>query len=479
MPSLGPPKAKRCPLVPVPNLSGCGSIHRIRLSKVPAAVSRATTPDDRPVLPWSILAPILMVHLFGTLGFALAIPFLVFIVDELGGAGWTYGLLGATYSAFQLVGAPVLGRWSDRTGRRPVLVASQAGTLCSWLLFLVALSLPAGGIANVAGATVTFPLLLVFAARSLDGVTGGNISVANAYVADLTRNSPKVRQIAFGRMGMAGNLGFVIGPATAGLLGGTLWGPRLPIAVAAVMAAVTIVAIVLWLREPDGRCPRGPKPPSALEAGLSQQAKPCDRAQGPSITLATFAHGPVAAILIATFVLFLGFNFFYAGFPVHAMQAYGWDTGQLGAYFAILSGMMIVAQGPLLSFVSRHLGSRVVFGTGIACLVCSLLLLAFPPGPLTYVSAGLFAVGNGLSWPTFQARVADVAGDEQGAIQGAATSASSLASIAGLVVGGILYTSLESRLFYVAAALFTVVLVLTPVWFPYSEKNGQARQKVD
>ena len=172
------------------------------------------------VLPWSTFGPILAVHLFGTLGFSLAIPFLVFIVEDLGGATWTYGLLGATYSAFQLVGAPVLGRWSDRTGRRPVLVASQVGTLAAWVLFLVALTLPVEGSVKIAGATLTLPLLLVFAARALDGATGGNVSVANAYVADLTRNTPELRQVAFGRMGMAASVGFVIGPAAAGLLGG-------------------------------------------------------------------------------------------------------------------------------------------------------------------------------------------------------------------------------------------------------------------
>ena len=102
---------------------------------------RVSAATDGAVLPWRTFGPILAVHLFGTLGFSLAIPFLVFIVDDLGGATWTYGLLGATYSAFQLVGAPVLGRWSDRTSRRAVLVASQAGTLAAWLLFLVALSL--------------------------------------------------------------------------------------------------------------------------------------------------------------------------------------------------------------------------------------------------------------------------------------------------------------------------------------------------
>ena len=199
---------------------------------------------------------------------------------------------------------------------------------------------------------------------------------------------------------------------------------------------------------------------------MNQQAKPCDRAPQSSISLATLRRGPVAAILVATFVVFLGFNFFYAGFPVHAMQSYGWDTGQLGIYFAVLSGMMIVAQGPLLTFVSNHLSRRIVFGAGMACLTLSLLSLVLPAGHLTYVGAALFALGNGLSWPTFQARVAEVAGDAQGTIQGAATSASSLASISGLVVGGVLYPVLQNGLFYVAAALFAVVLVLTPLWFP-------------
>ena len=429
----------------------------------------AATATDPAVLPWRKFGPILAVHLFGSLGFSLAIPFLVFIVDDLGGAAWTYGLLGATYSAFQLVGAPVLGRWSDRTGRRPVLVASQGGTLAAWVLFLVALSLPVQGIVTIAGATLTVPLLLVFAARALDGATGGNISVANAYVADLTRSTPQLRQVAFGRMGMAASVGFVIGPAAAGLLGGTSWGPRLPIAIAAVMAAVTTGAIIVWLREPGGRCPQGPNAPTALEGGLNQQAKPCDQTPAPTISLVTLRRGPVAAILVATFVIFLGFNFFYASFPVHAMQSYDWDTGQLGIFFAVLSGMMIVAQGPLLTFVSKHLSRRIVFGVGMGCLMLALISLVLPPGSLTYAGAALFAVGNGLSWPTFQARVAEVAGDSQGAIQGAATSASSLASISGLVAGGVLYPVLQSGLFYVAAALFAVVLALTPVWFPRAQ----------
>lgn len=422
--------------------------------------------SEKPALPWSSFGPILAIHFLGTLGFSLAIPFLVFIVADLGGASWTYGLVGATYSAFQLFGAPLLGRWSDRTGRRPVLVASQVGTLVAWLLFFVALSLPVIGITEFAGATLTLPLLLIFAARALDGATGGNISVANAYVADLTREHPEVRQVAFGRMGMAASLGFVVGPAAAGLLGGTDWGPRLPIAISAVFAGITTLAIVLLLKEPAERCPEGAPGPSSLEAGLHQQAKPCDKAPEKRVLRRGMTRGPVAVILAATFVLFLGFNFFYAGFPVHATSAYGWDAGELGAFFAVLAGMMVIAQGPLLSFASKHLERRFVFAIGMGCLVLALVSYQLPAGPITYFGAAFFAIGNGLSWPVFQARVSEISGDEQGAVQGAVTSASSLASIAGLLLGGLLYPTLGGNLFFIAAGLFVVVLLLTPLWFP-------------
>ena len=429
---------------------------------------------DSAAPPWSSFAPILAIHFLGTLGFSLAIPFLVFIVADLGGASWTYGLVGATYSAFQLFGAPILGRWSDRTGRRPVLIISQVGTFAAWVLFFLALSLPMTHITQWAGATLTIPLVLVFAARALDGATGGNISVANAYVADLTREHPEARQIAFGRMGMAASLGFVIGPAAAGLLGGTAWGPRLPIAVAAVFAGFTTMAIFVLLKEPPGRCPKGPPLPSTLEAGLHQQAKRHDRATKKRVLREGLTQLPVALILAATFILFLGFNFFYSSFPVHAMEAYGWTTGQLGAFFAVLAGMMIVAQGPILTFASKHFGRRLVFGVGIVFLIFSLISYQFPGGIITYVGAACFALGNGLSWPTFQTRVAEVAGKDQGMVQGAVTSASSLASIAGLVGGGFLYPSLGGNLFFVAAALFFIVLILTPLWFPRPKGEGNA-----
>lgn len=170
------------------------------------------------------IRPILAVNFVGTLGFSVVLPFLVFLVTRLGGNAFVYGCIGATYSAFQLVGAPVLGRWSDRFGRRRILLLSQLGTLLSWVIFLGALYLPVKPLAAIdtplTGTFIlTLPLLVLFFARALDGATGGNVSVANAYLADVT--SEAERSEAFGRMAVASNLGFVFGPALAGLLGGS------------------------------------------------------------------------------------------------------------------------------------------------------------------------------------------------------------------------------------------------------------------
>jgi predicted MFS family arabinose efflux permease len=173
----------------------------------------------------------------------------------------------------------------------------------------------------------------------------------------------------------------------------------------------------------------------------------------------------VALVLVATLLIFLAFNLFYAGFPVHAMEAYGWDTGDLGIFFAVLSGLMVISQGPLLSFASKRLEPPVLFGLGMGLLTLSFLTYFMPAGVLTFVGAALFAVGNGLSWPTFQARVAEIGGEEQGAIQGVVTSAASAASVVGLIAGGMVYPALGGWVFVVAAALFAITGLLTPRWF--------------
>src|SRR5262249_2089301 len=140
----------------------------------------------------------------------------------------------------------------DRFGRKRILLLSQLGTAASWGLFLVGLWLPATALFAVnfsaLGAfTVTIPLIVLFAARALDGITGGNVSVANAYLADITTD--RDRAANFGRLAVSGNLGFIAGPALAGLLGATALRESLPIATAFVISAVACFMIAFGLTE--------------------------------------------------------------------------------------------------------------------------------------------------------------------------------------------------------------------------------------
>jgi len=145
------------------------------------------------------------------MGYSIVLPFLIIIVLNFGGNELIYGALGATYSFFQLIGAPILGKWSDKIGRRKVLLISQVGTFLAWVIFLIALII--GGSDEWSSKQLLFisiPLFLLFVARALDGITGGNVSEANAYLADIT--SEEDRKKNFGKMSASANLGFIAGP---------------------------------------------------------------------------------------------------------------------------------------------------------------------------------------------------------------------------------------------------------------------------
>ena len=267
--------------------------------------------------------PILTVNFVGTLGFSIVLPFLVYLVTRLGGNALIYGAMGATYSVFQLIGAPVLGRWSDRVGRKRILLLSQLGTLASWGIFLVALLLPVRTMVEIdsrfLGAfTITVPLLVLFLARALDGLTGGNVSVANAYLADITPEAE--RGATFGKMAVAANFGFIVGPALAGLLGATAMGETLPVLAAFAISLIAAVLIAAALPDP----PTSPITSDPERTNVSQvlgpDQKECFRIKCPQQPsgLSILRLPGISLILTIQFFVFLAFNVFYIAFPVHA-----------------------------------------------------------------------------------------------------------------------------------------------------------------
>jgi MFS family permease len=429
-----------------------------------AAVDTRVDGDGGVVVP---LYPILSVNFIGTLGFSIVLPFLVFLVTRFGGNALVYGLMGATYSLFQLIGAPILGRWSDTYGRRKILLLSQAGTFLSWAIFLGALFLPVTTLTRVESTAlgsfaVTLPLMALFFARALDGLTGGNVSVANAYLADITEESQRTAN--FGKMAVSANLGFVLGPAIAGVLGGTAWGETAPVVAALVISGVATLVIALKLPESLACVLKTDPEPASTRKMFGQDHGKCFTiANEERVTIwQALGQRGIPFLTAMYFLTLLGFNFFYIAFPVYTMSALSWTVTQVGAFFAVLGLLMAIVQGPLLAWASARWRSGPLVLFGSLMLAASFALFSSSRWEFIYLGAALLAVGNGLMWPSVMALLSVAAGERlQGAVQGAVGSVGSVASILGLVVGGVLYERLEGQVFLLSALLIAAVFAMS------------------
>jgi MFS transporter, DHA1 family, tetracycline resistance protein len=412
------------------------------------------------------LFPILLVNFVGTLGFSIVLPFLVFVVMKFGGNAIVYGLLAATYPAFQLIGSPILGKWSDAYGRKKILLLSNVGTSVGWLLFLFALFLPSNHfniyVAFLGTFVVLVPLLVLFLARAIDGITGGNISIANAYLADLSSDSTRSKN--FGQMAISSNLGFIIGPALAGILGGTIYGAILPVLAALVLSLVTIAAIVFLLRESKPSSKEMVVPEQGtIRKAFSQECRECylDTNDKKPKFQDVFKLKHISFLLVIYFLIFLGFNLYYATFPTHAAKDLKWSVTQLGIFYAILSGIMVLIQGPVLRKALKKFSEEKLVIIGSIILGTNFILFISNNIVLIGGAIILFAVGNGLMWPSFMSILSRYAGQKlQGSVQGVAGSFGGLASILGLIFGGIMYNTIGAVTFLISAGvIFSIFLM--------------------
>lgn len=409
------------------------------------------------------LLPILSVNFIGILGYSIVVPILIFLVVDMGGNAWMYGLMGAVYPAFQLIGSPWLGRLSDRIGRKRVLLISQAGTLGAWLLFILALNLPVEIVLfgnPQAQFMLTLPLFVLFLARALDGFTGGNISVANAYMADISTDED--RNENFGRMSAAMSLAFVIGPALAGVLSTTFLGELLPVLLATTISLVTLVMIQIWLEETNPCTARVNQKNRMASRFFGQAHKDCSGQQKEKMGLRQLLTLPEIPLMMGLyFIVFLSFSFFYVGFPVFANEQLGWSARELGGFLALSSIIMFVTNTYGIQYLNKFTSNRNLIIFGSLLLGISYLLMPLQNILMLLAANCCLSVGNGILWPSFLARLTTISPKASiGSVMGWGNSMGSLGSVLGLVIGGYLFGVIQEQLFLIGAVLFFILMLV-------------------
>ncbi len=368
------------------------------------------------------------------LGFGLILPLLPYYARAYGATEATVGLLVASYAAMQLVAAPLLGRLSDRAGRRPVLVVSVAGSAVGFGLLAAAegLSPHLAGRLGLDGRG--WALALLFAGRLVSGATGGNLSVAQAYVADIT--GPQGRTQGFGLVGAAFGLGFILGPALGGFL--SRWGYSLPAVAAGLLAVVNLAFIVRRLPEPR-------PPDSAGDRPVGRPGRVL-RSRG------------VAALLAVRVLFSLAFGVFQTMFPLYALLRFrlsGQDTGLILSYVGVL---LVFTQAFLVGRLGRRLPESRLIPAGLALMTLSLLGWALAPSvPWLLLVLVPASVAGGLLNTVLNAALSRAAGPEQvGAALGLGAAGESLMRVVAPVLGGLLM----ERLGTAGPGLFAAALLL-------------------
>ena len=342
------------------------------------------------------------------LGFSLILPLLPYYAEAFGATAEVVGLLLGANALTQLVGAPILGRLSDRYGRRPLLLTSIAGTVVSFLMLGLARS-----------------LAMLFASRILDGFLGGNVSLAQAYITDVTDN--KERAKGLGLIGAAFGLGFIIGPA----LGGTLASDgnyALPALVASGLALLNLLGVLFWLPEslpPEERERRAGEPKAAFTARVLWEA----------------LRLPCVGPLLQTQLFFaLAFTTFETIFSLFAQKRLGLDARTTSYVLTYVGVLVVLVQGVgIRLLVKRFSDKQLVFGGAILAGL-SLLAWALTPslGVLLVVLAPLALASGTLRVSINSALTKSVYPEEVGGTLGLSASLGSLARVFSPTVGGFL-----------------------------------------
>jgi MFS family permease len=399
---------------------------------MPPSTHPETTTADRAD---TSLLPVFLIVLVDVFGMTLVIPLLAIYAESFRATPLEATLLVSVFAVCQLVSGPLIGHASDRTGRKPMLILSQIGTFIGFIV--------------LARATA---LWMIYLSRVIDGATAGNLSLAQAYIADNT--PPERRAKSFGLIGIAFGLGFFIGPTLTGFLSAR-YGLTTPIYLAAFMSATSIFCTATLLK--------GGAQTRPSSSGYLRQAVAWN-------TYAQYFARPVLRNRLLQFLFFmLAFSMFISGFALFAERRFQWHghpfgPREIGYVFGYVGFLGIILQGALIGGLVKRFGEGPLVVAGFVSLVFAYLALGIV-GSMTLLLgvATVAAFGNGVIRPALSSLITQQADKhEQGVVLGLTQSLMSAASMAAPILAGILIQhGLLTAWAWVAAALAAVGVVLS------------------
>ncbi len=344
---------------------------------------------------FALLLPILGITFIDILGFSILIPILPYYVQHFGASYVTVGVLFATFAACQFIAGPLWGNLSDRIGRKSVLIVSQVGATLGWGLLAFAPS-----------------LWWVFVARIVEGISGGNISVTQAYVAD--RIEPQQRSQAFAYVGAAFSAGFVLGPAAGGLLL-SHFGYRAPFLIAASLQVITLLVTIFFLPEKVAEKAEGEK-----AAGFGD--------------IFRFLGDPIVSpVLLQKLAFSLGLYSWFAAFALVLKTLLGFGPSETSYFFASFGLFSVFFQLVVVGRLTTRFGTRPASNIGFFC--ACLFFLVVPLVHTTVVlllTMAIFAFALSMTNATLPALITEASPERvRGTILGVG---SSLDAIAGVIM---------------------------------------------
>tara|TARA_Y100001968_G_scaffold316134_1_gene343553 strand:- start:9315 stop:10580 length:1266 start_codon:yes stop_codon:yes gene_type:complete len=379
------------------------------------------------------------------LGETIVFPLLPFLLGRFTNSGSTLGLLAGTYAISQFAVAPLIGALSDRFGRKPIIITCVAGSVIGLSLFALTVSIKWDNLLPVWATGL--PLMLLFLARIIDGISGGTAATATAVLADIS--TPETRAKTFGLIGVAFGLGFVLGPGFGTAL--AKFSVTLPVWAATIFAISNLI-LVIWIL------------PETLPVS-KRNFLPKRRELNPFTQLQfVFTNSLSRTLCLAFFIFFMAFNGFTAVLVLYLKEAFKWTPQLSSQAFVVVGIIAMIVQGGLIGPLVAQFGEKrlTLAGIGFVIAGCITLTLANIDNsiPMVFSSVAVLALGTGLVTPCLRALISrklNAAG--QGAVLGSLQGLQSLGTFLGASLAGISYDLLGQRSPFIGTTLLLTIVI--------------------